>query len=67
MDDNRKILVGHFHIDYAYGGVMLCRTVNDGGGVSSVLSSGHTSKRDLYDQIYAFIRGIELMQEQAAK
>lgn len=61
---NGKINVGYYHIDYAYGGVQLVRTMNEGGGVTCPLSNGHMPKRELYDQIWAFIRGIELAKEQ---
>jgi len=58
--DKRTINVGHFHISHAYGGVCLQRTMNEGGGVYCPLWSGHIPKRDLYDQMYAYIRSIEL-------
>ena len=51
--------VGNFHISHAYGGVSLMRNVNESGGCSMPLMQGHTTKRDCYDQIYAFIKGIE--------
>ncbi len=54
-----KINVGHFHISHAYGGVCLHRTHNEGGGVSTPLSGGHTTKRELYEQMHAFLNGIE--------
>lgn len=50
---------GNFHLSHAYGGVALMQMVNDGGGCSMPLMQGHTTKRDCYDQIYAFIKGIE--------
>ena len=59
MDDNRKILIGHYHISGAYGGVSLHRTMNDGGGVTEVLRCGHVTKRDLYERMCAYIYGLE--------
>ncbi len=52
--------VGNFHLFYAYGGVCLHRMVNESGGVSSLFSCGHTTKRDLYGRINAFIYGLEI-------
>lgn len=62
--DDGKCNVGHFHISYAYSGACLVRTVNDGGGVTCPIGSGHVSKRECYEQMYAFIRGIEFAKEQ---
>lgn len=50
-----------FYIDGAYGGVALYRMVTDGGGVSEIL--GRATKRDLYDQLRALLRGVELARE----
>ena len=60
----RVINIGHFHIDGAYGGVNLVRTCTDGGGISSPIGGGFCTKRELYEKLYAYIRGIELMQEE---
>jgi hypothetical protein len=54
------INIGHYHFSHAYGGVCLHRTVNSGGGVNSVLSSGHVPKRQAYNETWAFIRGLEV-------
>lgn len=51
--------VGNYHISYAYGGVCLHRMMNDAGGVTTPLSYGHVPKRELYDQLRAFIIGLE--------
>jgi hypothetical protein len=53
------INIGHYHFSHTYGGVCLHRTVNNGGGVTSVLSSGHVPKRQAYNETCAFIRGLE--------
>lgn len=54
-----KSNVGNYHIDHAYSGVALHRMDNESGGVQDVLQCGHTTKRDLYDRMHAFIRGWE--------
>ena len=56
--------VGNYHLSNAYGSVCLHRMQNDGGGVSSPLSSGHIPKRQLLDLMYAYIQGLN---EVAAK
>ena len=58
-DGQYKANIGNYHIDHAYGGVSLERMMNDGGGVTCPLGLGHVSKRELYEQIHAYIRGIE--------
>ena len=55
---NGKAQVGSYHISYAYGGVCLHRIANEGGGVSSPLSSGHVPKRELYNLMQSFISGL---------
>ena len=56
--------IGNYHLSGAYGGVCLHRMQNDGGGVSSPLSSGHITNRQLLDLMYAYIQGLN---EVAAK
>lgn len=51
--------IGNYHISYAYGGASLHRMSNEYGGVSSVFGYGHVPKRALWDQMHAFLRGIE--------
>jgi hypothetical protein len=51
--------IGNYHLSHAYGGVCLHRMHNSGGGVSSPLSTGHVSKRELAGLLSAFIAGIE--------
>jgi hypothetical protein len=51
--------IGNYHLDGAYGGVSLCRTVNENGGVSDIFNVGHVSKRQLYELMQAYIRGFE--------
>jgi hypothetical protein len=61
-----KAQIGNYHLSHAYGGVCLHRMYNDGGGVTSPLSVGHVSKRELAGLLYAFIAGINASQEVAA-
>jgi hypothetical protein len=58
-----KVNIGNYHLSHAYGGVCLHRMHNSGGGVSSPLSTGHVSKRELAGLIDAFINGIESTKE----
>mgnify|MGYP001236489858 CR=1 FL=1 len=51
--------IGNFHLSSAYGGWSLHRMVNECGGVSDVFRCGHVPARDLYNQIHAFLRGVE--------
>ena len=55
--------LGNFHLSFAYGGVALMQMVNDGGGCSMPIMSGHLTKRECFDQIYAFIKGIEYVRQ----
>lgn len=56
--DDGKINVGHFYISGAYGGYNLARIVNDGGGESCPLHTGHISARELSGLMYAYIYGL---------
>ena len=58
-DGGFKANPGNYHLDHAYGGVSLKRMCNEGGGVSDVINSGYTTKRDLYNLMQAYIRGLE--------
>jgi hypothetical protein len=58
--------IGNYHISHQYGGVCLHRMVNEAGGVSDVLMSGHVPKRELQTAMLAFIRGLEIREEVAA-
>lgn len=62
-DKGHKANIGNYHLDYAYGYVSLARMVNEGGGIEKILGSG--TKRELFDQIHAFIRGINATKEGA--
>ena len=52
--------IGNYHISHAYGGVCLHQMSNKGGGVRCPLSQGHIPKRDLYNELAAYIKGIEV-------
>lgn len=55
-----KANIGNHHLDGAYGGVCVHKMVNDGGGVSTPLVGGNVTKRELYDLLCAYVKGIEL-------
>lgn len=50
--------IGHYHLDLAYGGSKLVRTMNEGGGITEI-THGFNSKRETYALMHAFLRGIE--------
>ena len=50
--------IGCYHLSGAYGGYALHQMVNDGGGVRDIFG-GHMPKRELYERMHAFIRGLE--------
>jgi len=64
MDENRKTNIGHFCLDYAYGGVQLQRVCNLSGGVSTVFHCGYITKGGLYNLIHAFIDGYKLAKDE---
>ena len=50
--------IGHYYVDNAYGGWMLVQIDNTFGEVHNV-TTGYRSKRALYEQLFAFLSGIE--------
>jgi hypothetical protein len=56
---NGRANVGNYHISHAYGGVCLHRHVNEGGGVNCPIVHGHVTKRELYNQMQAYLKGLE--------
>jgi hypothetical protein len=54
-----KAQVGNYHLSHAYGGVALHRMYNDAGGITSPLSTGHITKRELANLMHAYIAGLE--------
>jgi hypothetical protein len=59
-DGTLKANIGNYHISGAYGGVCLHRMMTDGGGVTTPLTCGHVPKRELFNQLRAYIDGLEL-------
>jgi hypothetical protein len=55
----RTINVGHYHLNHAYGGVQLLRTINSAGGCSAISTDGHGTKRQLYSWLRAFMAGLD--------
>jgi len=49
--------IGNYHLDWAYGGVMLVQMDNAVGGIHTI--TGRCTKRECYYQMQAFLRGIE--------
>ena len=60
----REAQVGCYHLSHAYNGVCLHRIYNEGGGVTSPLSTGHITKRELLGLLHAYINGIETAQQE---
>jgi hypothetical protein len=50
--------IGNYHLYFAYGGVNLHRITNTGGGVNTPLGEGTRTKRELFNQLHAFINGL---------
>lgn len=50
---------GNYHLDGAYGGWMVCRMSNMGGGTSHAIGSSHMPKRQLEMMMRSFISGLE--------
>ena len=51
-----KANIGNYHLYQAYGAVGLHRMCNEGGGITEILSL--STKKELYDKMYAYIKGI---------
>ncbi len=58
IDGKTKANLGNYHISSAYGGVCLQRMSNESGGVSTVINLGYTTKRNLYDLMNAYLKGL---------
>lgn len=58
-DDGKYIThIGNYHLDYAYGGVRLVQTMNDGGGIRVISTCGYGTKRELYQWLQAYLAGL---------
>jgi hypothetical protein len=55
--------IGNYHLYHAYGGVNLHRMSNEGGGVNTPLGGGTRTKRELFNQLHAFINGLRAKNE----
>jgi len=55
--------VGHYHLDWTYGGVGVDQMHNVGGGVVDIIPRG--TKRETYNRLGALIQGIRLGQQTA--
>ena len=55
IDGKPKANIGNYHLYFAYGSVALHKTNNEGGGITEII--GLSTKKDLYYQLQAFIRG----------
>jgi hypothetical protein len=62
-DDKLTANIGNYHLYYAYGGVNLHRMTNEGGGVNTPLGGGTRTKRELFNQLHAFINGLRAKNE----
>ena len=51
-----------YHLSGAYGGYALHQMCSEGSGVHDVFG-GHMPKRELYDKMHSFIKGIRTIQE----
>ena len=56
---------GCYHLSSAYGGVKLVQMCNSGGGERDISTLGYCTKRELYNWIIAFMRGLESCKEVA--
>lgn len=64
-DGRHRACVGNYHLSFAYGGVSLHRHVNEGGGITEPLRTGHIPKRELYNLLQSYIYGLLDAQEKA--
>lgn len=55
--------VGNYHLSMAYGGYNLQRITNECGGTTCPLGTGHVTKKELYNLMHAFIRGLDAGKE----
>ena len=50
--------IGNYHLDCAYGGYALHQMINEHGGIRQ-LFPGHGTKRELYNQMHAYLGGLD--------
>lgn len=58
-DGKHRANVGNYHLDNAYGGYALVRTTSEQGSIMRI-TDGYMPKRELYNMLFVFIRGIEI-------
>ena len=58
-DNTLSWSIGTYTLSAAYGGWKLERIENEAGGVRTISSGGYIPKRELYNQMQAFLSGIE--------
>ena len=59
-DDGKLVAqIGNYHLSQAYGGVCIHQMLSSGGGVTTPIFGGHVPKREAYQQLNAYIAGIE--------
>lgn len=60
-DENGKLCANpdNYHLDWAYSGVNLARMCNPGGGITCPLGPGYRTKRELFNEMSAFIYGLQ--------
>lgn len=57
----RTINVGHYHLTWDYNQPSLVRTLNIGGGIEVIIN--RCSKPEMYQRLWAFIRGYQIGKE----
>lgn len=60
-DGKFKPNAGNYHLSGAYGGYQVTQMV-ESGGCCCPIGGGHVSKRECYETLHAFIKGIEAVQ-----
>lgn len=56
--NRNRATVGMYYLDQAYGGCNLAKIVTDGGGITFPLGNGMRTKRELYNELSAYLAGI---------
>ena len=61
LKHDRKLFwhIGNYHLAGAYGGWKLEQIVNEHGGTKDIFHSGYSTKRELNNQLHAFLTGLE--------
>ena len=51
--------IGSYYLDGAYGGWTLAQICNENGGITHPISCGFVSKREIYNLINAYMKGVQ--------